>query len=77
MVVRSTPTHCAGVHTVCKEGAEGYFIESVWRVCVRENAKCAVRANLSNEKVQNIGIFETKTFECVLWCFIQILRPID
>ena len=28
-VVRSTPTHCAGVHTVCGEGAEGYFIERV------------------------------------------------
>ena len=29
VVVRSTPTHCAGVHTVCGEGAEGYCIESV------------------------------------------------
>ena len=28
-VVRSTPTHCAGVHPVCGEGVEGYFIESV------------------------------------------------
>ena len=28
-VVRNTPTHCAGVHTVCGEGAEGFFIESV------------------------------------------------
>ena len=28
-VVRSTPTHYAGVHTVCGEGVEGYFIESV------------------------------------------------
>ena len=25
----STLSHCAGVHTVCKEGAEGYFIKSV------------------------------------------------
>ena len=31
----------------------------------------------SNKKAQNIGIFETKTFECVLWCFIQIVGPID
>ena len=28
-VVRSTPTHCAGVHTVCGEGSEGYSIKSV------------------------------------------------
>ena len=32
-VVRSTPTDCAGVHTVCGEGAEGYSIE--WVVSVR------------------------------------------
>ena len=29
VVVRSTPTHCAGVHTVCREGAQGNFLESV------------------------------------------------
>ena len=28
-VVRSTPTHCVGVHTLCGECAEGYFIESM------------------------------------------------
>ena len=28
-VVRSKPTHCAGVHTVWGECAEGYFIKSV------------------------------------------------
>ena len=28
-IVYSTPTHCAGVHTVCGEGAEGYCKESV------------------------------------------------
>ena len=27
--VRSTPAHCADVHTVCGECREGYFIESV------------------------------------------------
>ena len=28
-IVHSTPAHCVGVHTVCGEGAEGYFIKSV------------------------------------------------
>ena len=32
MVVGSTPTHCASVHTVWGEGAEGYFIECAVRV---------------------------------------------
>ena len=42
-VVRSTPSHCAGVHTVCGEGAQGTFIKSVRFVCVWVNSKCAVR----------------------------------
>ena len=40
---------------VCKEGAEGYFIESV---------HCAEIC--SNKKAQNIDIFEPKTLKCVL-----------
>ena len=35
VVVRSTLTHCAGVRTVCGEGAQGTFVESVWCVCMR------------------------------------------
>ena len=32
-VVRSTPTHCAGVPTVCEEGAQVTSFESLKFVC--------------------------------------------
>ena len=49
-VERSMLAHCANVHTVCREGAEGYFIESARLVCVQENTKCAVCGNYSTQK---------------------------
>ena len=50
MVVRSTLTHCAGVHTVCREGAQGFFVESVLCVCVWVNTKCAVCEKMALHK---------------------------
>ena len=45
VIVRSTLTHCAGVHTVYGECVEGSCIESVRCVCVWVNTKCAVCKN--------------------------------
>ena len=48
-VVRSTPTHCAGVHTVCGEGAESHFVESVR---VGKHQVCSVRKFVQIKKLK-------------------------
>ena len=41
--VCGTPTQCAGVHTECREGAEGYFIECAVSVRAGKHQVCSVR----------------------------------
>ena len=63
----------AGVHTVCGEGVEGYLIECAVSVRAGKYQVCGVRIFVQIQKAQNIGILETKTFECVLFKFYDQL----
>ena len=50
----STPAHCAGVHTVCGEGAEGYFIESVGECACGKIPSVQCAEFCTDMKAQNI-----------------------
>ena len=81
MVVRSTLTHCAGVHTVCGEGAQGTFVESVrvgkYQVCgvckmaLLKNLAIPIICIVFRSENHRMGAFE---FEIELFFKLNLLN---
>ena len=71
-------SHSVRVCTQCAERVQKATSQRVCGECACGKIPSVRCADIcSNKKAQNTGNFETKTFECVLRCFIQTLQSND